>query len=280
MFSGNRQSQPQSQFFINNNRIASQQSQQQIKPVLGLSGQFVQSNDQQQPPLSTTTAHLLNSGTHQPVQPTSHSHSVQVSGNGSQQYLASNNKVQATGILPNVPSSNSANEPKKSASSSSTLSNPNASSSSFVMNSAGNQMPIMNVQQGRNQPQLSTSSCSFYSERITSSSNLSESSSVAISSSTNGSVFFVLFFSPFCYFFAHFDTFARRASPWVAQPRTTSLLNFSDAPNLAGPLGNGLAVIFEEKVAPVRWRTLCADLNYFIMPFAARKAVALPCACR
>lgn len=211
MFGGNPAAPPpqqQSQFFINNNLntnlIASQQQQpppphQQMKPVLGLSGQFVQSNDQQPPPLSTTTTHLLNSSsssTHQPVQPTSHS--VQVSGNSSQQYLASNNKV-ATGILPpNAPSSNSVNEPKKSASSSSTLSNPNASSSSgsssFVMNSAGNQMPIMNVQQGRNQPQLSTSSCSFYSERITSSSNLSESSSVAVSS-TNGSVFFVLLLS-------------------------------------------------------------------------------------
>ena len=229
MFSGNQQPQ-QSQFFINNNnRIASQQPPpppQQMKPVLGLSGQFVQSNDQQQPPLSTTTTHLLNSSTHQPVQPTSHSHSVQVSGNSSQQYLASNKKV-ATGILPNAPSSNSANEPKKSASSSSsTLSNPNGSSS-FVMNSAGNQMPIMNVQQGRrNQPQLSTSSCSFYSERITSSSNLAESSSVAISSSTNGSVFFVLLFFSLAFFVTFASILLLGASflRGVGSRRTTTLL--------------------------------------------------------
>lgn len=187
MFStGNNSQQP---FFISN-RTTSNLQHAQMKPVqLGLSGQFVQSNDhQQQTPLSKTT-HLLNSSSniassthHQPVQPTS-VQPVQVSGNSSQSYLTNN---KATGILPNISSNSS--EPKSSSS---------LNSGSFAMNSSsssGNQMPIMNVQQGRNQ-QTPLSSCSFYSDRISSSSNLSESNSVAISSSTNGNVssFFVLF---------------------------------------------------------------------------------------
>lgn len=188
-------SQPQSQQFYLTSRTANlQQTQQMSKPVQIqlLSGQFIQSNDQQQTPLSTT--HLLNSNssssTHQPA-------SVQVSGNSSQ-YLVNNKVVAAStsgALNPNQ------NEAKTSSSSSINQS----TNGSFVMNS--NQMPsIMNVQ-ARNQPQLSTSSCSFYSDRITSSTNLSgstESSSVAISSSTNGNVFAFLAFFSFFFSFSFF----------------------------------------------------------------------------